>query len=46
VFGDSLRAAHRLEALSLADLRFTKEVLDDHMSYLRGTITFLEGCGW
>ncbi|KAK4221666.1 hypothetical protein QBC38DRAFT_118181 [Podospora fimiseda] len=44
--GDALRAADRLESLSLADLRFSKEVLDDRASYLQEVINFLEGDAW
>ena len=43
---DALRAAHHLESMSLADLRFCKDILDDHTSYLQEVITFLEGDAW
>jgi Mg2+ and Co2+ transporter CorA len=38
---DALRTAHRHETLSLADLRYKKDVLDEHTAYLRDVVDFL-----
>ncbi|PTB46096.1 hypothetical protein M441DRAFT_209277 [Trichoderma asperellum CBS 433.97] len=39
---EALRWAHRHEALSLSDLQFKKDILDEHAAYLEEVVTFLK----
>ncbi|GFP51961.1 hypothetical protein TASIC1_0001011300 [Trichoderma asperellum] len=39
---EALRAAHRHEALSLSDLQFKKDMLDEHAAYLEEVVSFLK----